>query len=125
MKIHSEPGYDCRSFMTCDWLDENGRHVMHERTYWERPLGPKFSIGARLSCLMRIAATEPQVRYWITDVLYTDKALAEQEASQHGFRAQEGFYCEPDNLHWFPIFSDFDAALKFLEIKTGIKYGSE
>jgi len=123
VKIHCEPGYDCRSFMTGDWLDENGHHVMHERTYWLRPPSVK-EIQDCPAKLIHYLKSTIRVSYWISDVLYTNKTLAEAEAKQHGFKAQEGFYCEEDNLHWFPIFDDYDKALAFLKIKTGICYES-
>jgi hypothetical protein len=108
--------------MTGDWLDENGHHVMHERNYWRRfPTAREVSTLAKLCWAL---AAEPSTHYWLTDVLYTDKALAEYEAKGFGFVAQEGFYCEAPNLHWFPIFTDFDKALAFLKEKTGIEYVS-
>ena len=123
MQIHCEPGYDCRSFMTGDWLDENGHHVMHERNYWRR-FPSATDKNATMAKILWALAKEPSTHYWISDVLYTDKALAEREAKQYGFTAVEGFYCEAPNYHWFPSFDDYDKALAFLKEKTGIEYVS-
>ena len=123
MKIHCEPGVDNRSFMTGDWLDEKGHHVMHERAYWRRfPSAGEMATPAKLLWAL---AQEPTVQYWVTDQLYACKALAESEAEVYGFKAQQGFYCEAPNLHWFPIFDDFDKAITFLRAKTGVDYISE
>ena len=122
MKIHCEPGFDTRNFMTGDWLDESGHHVMHERNYWRRfPSGEHREVTTMAKLLWALAK-EPTTSYWISDVLYTDHALAEREAKEHGFFAQEGFYCEAPNLHWFPIFHEWNKALAFLKVKTGIDY---
>lgn len=109
--------------MTGDWIDEQGHHVMHERTYWRRwPTGHREI--ATLAKVLWALKEPPSTSYWINDVIYKDKALAEQEAKQHGFFAEEEFYCDPADPSWFPIFRDWDKALAFLKVKTGITYES-
>lgn len=123
MKIHCEPGFDCRGFMTADWLDENGLHVFHERTYWTR-----FGTGRGLNPLaniLRHLANPPTISYWMTNHTYFNQKEVDCDALLFGFRAQEGFYCEEDNLHWFPIFYDWDKVLAFLFAKQGVTYEPE
>ncbi len=128
MKLHCEPGYLNRTWQSADWFDENNIFVMHERTYVRtvpistvpisrRPLTP--------AQLHWASSGDMTTHYWITNAIYTDKYLGEKEVSEFKGNLQEGFYCERPDLHWFPIFQDFELALKYLKYKTGILYKSK
>jgi hypothetical protein len=109
MKLHCKPGFDNHSIMTGDWYDEHEERIFHERVYW-----PKHFLNHTR-----------QVHYWLCHYPYTDLKLANKDAKKFGFVSQQGFYCEAPNLHWFPIFNDFEKVLVYLKHKTGITYEAE
>jgi hypothetical protein len=115
--IHCKPGFEQRTFTTCDWIDDKGEHVLHERDYnWTFPKNK----GRRLTPaqLAHLVFTETSERFWVTQQLYTDFALASREAKEFDFDAQKSFYCDDANPTWFPIFKDFDKALAFINLKS-------
>jgi len=94
--LHCESGHECPSFSTCDWIDDDGNKVIHERNYhWSFPSGPKTS-------------------YWLTQVVYMDINLANTDAKTFGFVVQIDPYCAADAPVYFPIFNNMDKALVYL-----------
>jgi hypothetical protein len=112
MKLHCSPGFDNRSVMVCDWLDQNGFFAFQERAYW-----PKHVL---LSVLQN---KPPTVEYWVTNQIYTDFDLAKREGGRFGFLPCRALYDDAQNPSWFPVFTDdINKVLAFLRHKTGTDY---
>ncbi len=66
---------------------------------------------------------ESKIRYWATRNIFHDRTEAYRAAKQWGaITVEEGFYCEPDDMHYFLIFDDMDKCAAFVAEKLGVKF---
>ena len=128
MKIHCEPGHECRTFSTANWVDENNNHLFHERTYWgysiDRTLRREKTPAEIFHIAFKAISNPLNIHYWM-DVIYTQISDAKTDATRYGGVEQEFPYCEENNPRWFICFNDFDKALLYLREKTNIDYVAE
>lgn len=109
-------GYVQRSFYTCDWKDNLGNEVIHERTY-NHGMNLNERAPETPAQLHWLVTKEPNTVYWITQAIYTNTNICKQDSEKYGFVIQKSFYCDKDNPSYFPIFDDFDKAIFYLNDK--------
>ena len=97
--VRKNPRHLKRGIDGADWFAADGTPLFHERRY------------IPYSFLKPITES-----YW-TEPVYSNHAMAEQEAAQWGGHVEEVFYCDPENPLWFLIFDDLDKALAFMHHK--------
>ena len=112
------PGHNCSRFETCDWVDENGDIVIHERTYRRHLPARHCPIGFVVSAAMSGMRTE----FWLVTVSYSSQVEVDADSKRYGFTAMLDPYCEDGNETWFPVFDDMEPAIDYLKSKWGKEY---
>ena len=105
----------------CDWADDDGRAVCHERTYWptfrwmahDNPSPSTRRVIDNLNVVRAAFGPETFSSYW-TEPCYKDEGLAQRHAQQFGGEVVKHFYCDDDDPAWFIRFSDFDRMAAFM-----------